>query len=133
MKPRLEVHRHSIISGPRNGQTIEHSHEGPLGHQHEHCGPATYTICRDEWYRATGLKGGGVKKYTAKPKGEQLPLVDLEEWKSFRIVTDLSGMQANCPGCARCPACGDNHKAPMGGGLATAVRMVKQFGIKVSA
>lgn len=117
MNNRLEVHRHTFISGPRSGQTIEHSHEGPKGHQHADMGPATYTICRNEWFAATGLRGGGVKKYSAKPKGEQFPLAEMEDWqKSFRIIVGPRP---------------ENH-AGEGGGFATAVRMVKQFDMKVA-
>lgn len=86
----LEVHEHHIISGPRahSGKTIVHSHErGELPHGHEHTGPAAYTIDKDDWARATGLQGGGRKRFTDAPEGEQLPIVELEDWqKSFTIV-----------------------------------------------
>lgn len=96
----FEVHEHSYVSGRRaNGgcygkdgkwQTSSFSHSHPGGdirHQHVDTGPATYTIDKDEWYRATGLKGGGRKKYTAKPVGEQLPIEPLEDWqKSFEVI-----------------------------------------------
>src|SRR5690242_4202061 len=87
----LEVHKHSIISGPRSrwsGAEIVHSHEGgDTRHQHPDCGPASYVIDKDEWLAATGLKGGGRKKFTARPTGEQLPIRELEGWqKSFEII-----------------------------------------------
>jgi hypothetical protein len=89
-RKRLEVHEHSIISGPRAhcAAKIVHSHEdGEIPHQHPHTGPATYTIDKDDWSRASGgLVGGSRKRFTAVPEGEQLPRVELEEWqKSFEI------------------------------------------------
>ena len=118
----LEVHRHSYLGTPsyQNGwlREIVHSHEGPKAHQHEDFGPATYTICKKAWLAATGLRGGGVKKFTAAPTGPQLPLVDLEEWqKSFRIIVGPRP---------------ENHTGE-GGGFATAVRMVQQFDMKVES
>lgn len=88
----LEVHNHSFISGPRSGfansKPLAHSHEGGNApHQHPDCGPASYTVDRDAWRAATGLDGGGRKRYTAKPTGDQLPVVPLEDWeKSFDVV-----------------------------------------------
>jgi hypothetical protein len=86
----LEVHEHSIVSGPRNGRSekIVHSHQdGEAPHKHEHTGPACYTIDKDDWARATsGVTGGSRKRFTKTPEGEQLPRVELEEWqKSFEI------------------------------------------------
>lgn len=85
----LEVHEHSIISGPRSncGAKIIHSHEdGEIPHQHPCMGPATYTIDEDDWHRMTGLAGGSRKRFTKIPEGEQLPRVELEDWqKSFEI------------------------------------------------
>jgi hypothetical protein len=81
----LQVHSHSYVTGPRShggcyladGQwhssTFSHSHPGG-DHPHEHpdTGPASYVIDKDEWFRATGLPGGGRKKFTTKPTGERL-------------------------------------------------------------
>lgn len=89
---RLELHSHSFISGPRaNGGsgTIKHSHDGgEAPHQHPNCGPAQYVIDQDEWALATGgMKGGARKQFTDAPTGEQLPIVELEDWqKSFTVV-----------------------------------------------
>jgi hypothetical protein len=96
----LEVHEHSFVSGPRahggcpskGGKWLptkfSHSHEGGSApHQHPQTGPASYTIDKDQWYRATGFKGGGRKTFTRRPTGEQLPIVDLEDWqKSFEVI-----------------------------------------------
>lgn len=80
----LEVHTHSYLgndwsmrSRNPNKPDIEHAHEGgDRPHLHPDCGPATYTIDKDAWAAATGLKGGGRKKFTAAPTGPQLPLVE---------------------------------------------------------
>jgi hypothetical protein len=90
--PKLEVHEHCVIGGPRAHKTwlnhITHSHvDGNRAHQHPDCGPASFTIDKDEWLKATGLRGGGRKKYTAGPTGEQLPIAELEDWqKTFEVV-----------------------------------------------
>ena len=105
-KPKpLEVHEHSIISGPRanRGEKIVHSHaDGDVPHQHPHTGPAAYTIDKDEWSQATGgLAGGGRKRFTAKPEGEQLPRVELEDWqKGFEVhyAEDPTGGLGNVTG-----------------------------------
>ncbi|HYZ88313.1 MAG TPA: hypothetical protein VE620_03350 [Myxococcales bacterium] len=96
---RLEVHEHSYISGryANGGANIpgkmpptwkaskfSHSHEGgDRPHQHPETGPASYTIDKDDWLRTTGLRGGGRKTFTVKPTGEQLPIVELEDWQKF--------------------------------------------------
>jgi hypothetical protein len=98
-KSNYEVHTHHFVSGPRSragygteGKWREtkfsHSHRGgSLAHAHPHTGPASYTIDKDAWFKATGLRGGGRKKFTEQPTGEQLPLVDLEEnQKSFEVI-----------------------------------------------
>ena len=78
-----EVHEHSYVSGPNAnvcGRKLVHSHEGGNEpHQHEHVGPASFTIDKDEWFRATGLRGGGRKKFTRAPSGEQLAMVPLAD------------------------------------------------------
>ena len=115
---RFEVHRHCVISGPHSnrGKDIVHSHEGgSKRHAHEHCGPATYTIDKDEWFAATGgVQGGGRKEYTDAPSGEQLPVVELEDWQnSFEIhyAEDPTG----------------GMKDMTGGGHLAAARMVLAF------
>lgn len=103
--PRLEVHEHAFITSPRSkasyrfdpatrettwqGRTdVVHSHpDGNAGHEHPDTGPSTYTIDRDEWYAATGLRGGGRKTFTARPSGEQLPFVArTAEEQTFLVV-----------------------------------------------
>lgn len=74
-KAKVETHEHNFVSGARaNGWNDEfvHSHEGgSVRHQHLHTGPAYYLG----------------SKFTAEPKGEQMPMVPLEEWqKSFTVV-----------------------------------------------
>ncbi len=76
---KLEVHEHSYVSGPNAnicGRRVVHSHEGgDVPHEHEHTGPASRTIDKDEWFARTGLRGGGRKKFTAKPAGPQLATI----------------------------------------------------------
>jgi hypothetical protein len=94
MTARLEVHEHRYVSGRyANGGAYErggitHSHQdGAIPHEHPDTGPASYTIDKDQWFKATGLKGGGRKKFTKKPEGPQLERVELEDCqKSFDIV-----------------------------------------------
>lgn len=85
----FEVHEHCIISGPRanRSQKIVHSHDGGSEpHQHDHTGPASYTIDKCDWLKATGLRGGGRKPFTTAPEGEQLATVELEDWqKTFEV------------------------------------------------
>jgi hypothetical protein len=75
----LEVHQHAYITGPwanRVSSSFEHSHaSGQAPHRHADTGPALFTIDKDEWFRATGLKGGGRKEYTDQPFGAQLPTI----------------------------------------------------------
>lgn len=95
----FEVHEHHFVSGKRahgghnsKGEwetgKFSHSHEGGnVPHKHPDTGPAAYTIDKDAWLRVTGMRGGGRKKFTAKPTGEQMPIVELEEWqKSFKLI-----------------------------------------------
>lgn len=76
-----EVHEHCIISGPRHSGRLDrnrivHSHEGgDVYHSHPHTGPASFVIDKDEWFAATGLRGGGRKKFTKTPNDEQLPYI----------------------------------------------------------
>jgi hypothetical protein len=126
----LDVHEHVFVSGPRShGMFIRatqkttahfsHSHEGgDVPHQHPDTGPASYTIDKDEWFRATGLRGGGRKKFTAKPNGEQFQIVELEDWqKSFEIIVG--------------PPPKEYHGE--GPGISPAARMILGFGMTVSA
>ena len=116
-----EQHDHAFVTGPQRGQTLTHSHEGgSRGHRHEHTGPARFVIDKDAWAAATGLRGGGRKKYAAKPSGPQLPLVPLtREQSTFNVVfvdhyTDGHRMAGISPkdfaamreGFARLPASG---------------------------
>jgi hypothetical protein len=79
----LEVHEHCFIRGNRaryagtDASHLVHSHEGgDVPHTHADTGPASYTIDKDEWLRATGLVGGGGrKKFTDEPTGEQFPAI----------------------------------------------------------
>ena len=125
----FEIHEHCFVRGPRsrggydrkgNWQTgkFSHSHEGgDVPHQHPDTGPAAYTIDKDEWSRKTGLRGGGRKKFTVKPTGEQMPIIELEDWqKSFEIHV--------AP-----PPPGHQGEGP---GIALPMRMVLGFGMKVS-
>lgn len=120
----LEMHEHSQISGPghnisRNGRLphINHSHQGgDKPHQHEHHGPASYTIDKDEWFAATGLRGGGRKVFTAAPTGPQLPIVELADWqKSFEVIVDEES-------CARFRE--EQGGTVTGAGVGPAARMV---------
>jgi hypothetical protein len=90
-RPRLEVHAHSYIRGPLatwRTMNFEHAHEaGDTGHQHPDTGPASFTIDRDDWYAATGLRGGGRKTFARTPTRPQLERVELEDWqRSFKVV-----------------------------------------------
>lgn len=121
-KSGLEVHEHCFIRGPRScfaGTSIGrlvHSHEGgDIPHQHPDTGPASYTIDKDDWLRTTGLRGGGRKKFTTKPIGEQFARIELEKWQTeFEVIVwppppDFKGQ---------------------GAGIAPAARMVLAFGMK---
>jgi hypothetical protein len=89
----LEVHEHWFVSGPRASSPypevrhICHSHPGgTIPHQHPNMGPASYTIDKDEWLAKTGLRGGGKKKFTAQPSGEQFAWVALTpEQNTFEL------------------------------------------------
>lgn len=126
----LELHRHTFVSGKRahgcytNGKwdtgTFSHSHiGGDVPHEHPQTGPATYTIDKDDWYRSTGLRGGGRKKFTAKPTGEQFAIVALEDWqKTFELII-----------CAPTPSEGEPGYMGEGPGIALPLRMIKSFGM----
>jgi hypothetical protein len=123
VRGRFEVHEHCFIRGDRANKSwlykFSHSHEGgDVPHQHPDTGPASYTIDKDEWFLATGLRGGGRKKFSAKPSGEQFPIVELEDWqRSFEIIVGSPPK---------------DHQGE-GPGLAPAARMILAFGMHVSA
>jgi hypothetical protein len=85
----LEVHEHHFISGPRSctvRSQFSHSHEGgDRPHVHPDTGPAAYTIDADDWFASTGLRGGGKKKFTAKPTGEQFECIPRTP-EPFRVI-----------------------------------------------
>ena len=82
---RLEVHEHIFIRGARSGQRLVHSHpDGERPHEHENTGPSCYEIDKDEWFAATGMRGGGRKKFTAAPSGEQFAAIPCET--TFEII-----------------------------------------------
>lgn len=120
MAGKLEVHEHCFTSGPRSKHYVykfEHSHEGGnIPHSHPDTGPSSFTIDKDEWLRATGLRGGGRKKFTVKPNGEQFPYVEREPMTFDVIVV------------------GDGGRAASGGaegpGIAPVARMALTFGLK---
>lgn len=100
-KARLEVHEHWYITGPNANRGIHlvHAHEG--GDQpHEHAdetqrtGPGAYTIDKDEWMLRTGLRGGGRKKFVAKPLGTQLPIVVIEPPRIDIVIVGDGGAAA---------------------------------------
>lgn len=88
----LEVHSHCIISGPRANiigrNEIMHSHEGgERSHEHPDCGPSSYTIDKDDWLNVTGMIGGGRKKFTHNPTGEQLEFIPrTPEQNQFEVI-----------------------------------------------
>lgn len=129
-KGTLEVHRHSYVSGPRGHggcydkggvwltSDFEHSHVGgDRQHEHPHTGPAAYTIDTDDWYRSTGLVGGGRKVFTATPTGEQLPLVARDPAK------DVFELHI----CDPLPSHGQPGYIGEGPGIALPLRMMKTF------
>lgn len=89
LSEQFEVHEHTVLSSRMSpAPKVRHSHAGgDVPHQHPNTGPATYDIDGEAWFRSTGQRRRGKKTFTTKPKGEQLPIVELEEWqKSFEIV-----------------------------------------------
>lgn len=122
---RLEVHEHCFIRGPRSrwaaphGRVV-HSHEGgDVPHTHPDTGPGSYTIDKDERLRATGLKGGGRKKFTAAPTGEQFPTIPrTPEENAFEVIV-----------CDP-PAAGTTAAQGTGPGEALPLRMVLAFGMR---
>lgn len=115
---KLEVHEHCVVSGPRTNSErlnqVNHSHDGGNSqHTHPGCGPACYTIDRDEWFAATGMRGGGRKRFTVKPLGEQLPVVQ-RALEPFQVVIVGDGGRAVAHGCE-------------GPGVQPAARMAMRF------
>lgn len=126
---KLEVHEHCVIRGPRANRsgpgwpvgqdsTIEHSHDGGnIPHSHPDTGPASYTIDKDEWLRATGMRGGGRKKFTPTPAGEQFEFIPrTAEERAFEVIA--------CDPPAPPGFVGE------GGGLSAAARMALAFGLR---
>jgi len=109
---RYQVHVHSVLNSRRSPvpKTV-HSHEGgDQPHQHPNCGPAFYGYPRQ------------TPKFSAKPKGEQRPWQDLEDWqKSFEIHV-----------CDPLPAKGKPGYIGEGPGLLPVEVMVKGFKMRVS-
>ena len=104
---KLEVHEHCFIAGPNARMTsrykFSHSHAGgDRPHKHadatHRTGPGSYTIDRDEWFRRTGLRGGGRKKFTKRPTGQQLPVVFVDPPK-IKIVIVGDGGASVARGC----------------------------------
>jgi hypothetical protein len=101
MGNRLELHEHWYISGPRAncGKRLFHSHEGgDRPHAHEtaehRTGPGAYTIDKGEWFARTGLRGGGRKKFSDKPTGEQFPVVFVEAPQIKVVIVGDGGAAA---------------------------------------
>lgn len=89
-KMKLEVHEHCFVSGPNASgpnYKFKHSHAGGgIPHKHPDTGPSCYTIDKDQWRKATGLRGGSRKKFTSKPVGERMEWIALEYCESHFIV-----------------------------------------------
>lgn len=133
LKTKFEVHEHAFVSGPRRGGKLVHSHEGGnfTPHEHPNTGPGCYTIDKHEWAQKTGLRGGGTKKFTAKPSGEQLPTIprapaifDVFVMDSALHASRVDGKlhgEHECDGKEGCGA--------ISAGTATAERMQLGFGL----
>lgn len=125
---RYQMHEHSYVRGPRSNNTgtrnFSHSHEGgDVPHEHEDTGPSCYTIDKDDWYRRTGLRGGGRKKYTVKPNGEQLALVAIDPADlEFDVVYCVDAMAKFR----------EWDPKSTGGGDGAAARMELAFGMKAN-
>jgi hypothetical protein len=124
---RYEVHEHSFTRGPRAQLSgarshLVHSHAGgDVPHEHADTGPASFTIDKDQWLRRTGLHGGGRKKFTATPSGEQLPVVAIDPADlEFDVIYCTSAMQQFRDGDAK----------STGGGNAATERISLAFGMK---
>ncbi len=109
----FQMHEHCVLNSrwsptPR----IVHSHEGgERPHQHPDCGPAFYGHLRQR------------DTFSAKPKGEQRPWLDLEDWQtSFEI--HVVGPPS--------PKKGQPGYIGEGPGLLPVQRMVRGFKMRVS-
>lgn len=105
--PRFQVHAHTRLDARRSpAPTITHAHAGGHDpHQHAHYGPAFYGHLREK------------DKFVAKPTGEQLPIVELEDWqKSFEVVV-----------CDPMPSVGQPGYIGDGPGLALPLRIARGF------
>jgi hypothetical protein len=124
---KLEVHEHAFVRGPRSRRAgthhFVHSHEGgDVPHQHPDTGPARYTIDKDGWLRETGLRGGGRKKFTVRPTGEQFPRLELEPWQTEFEIAAQPRVKTK-PG----------EQVFEGPGIALPLRMILGFRMKVAA
>jgi hypothetical protein len=123
-KPKLEIHEHCFIRGPRarfagaDASHLVHSHVGgDVPHSHPDTGPASYTIDKDDWYARTGLQGGGRKKFTSAPTGEQFSTIPrTPEESTFGVIV--------------CDPPAPSGFTGEGGGHHAAARMVLAFGMK---
>lgn len=105
-----QVHEHIVLNSRRSpAPKVVHAHEGgDRPHQHQDCGPAFY----------------GYRKptFSAKPKGDQLPIVELEAWQtSFEVHL-----------CAPMPSKGQPGYIGDGPGLMPVERMVNGFKMRIS-
>lgn len=106
----FQVHRHTRLDSHFSpAPEIVHAHPGgDEPHQHAHYGPAHY--------------GYGAPQFSAKPKGDQLPIVELEDWqKSFEV---------HYMGAA--PGPGEPGFIGAGPGTLPAERMIHGFKMRVS-
>lgn len=120
MAKTLEVHEHCYITGPNAGHwakgKFSHSHaDSDVPHSHPRTGPSAYTIDKDDWFRSTGLTGGGRKVFTAKPRGPQLAFIArTPEQQTFEVIVGTPPRDYK----------GD------GPGLALPLRIMKTFGMR---
>lgn len=90
-----ETHGHCWIVGASG--SFAHSHDGgDTPHEHtdggKRTGPGSYTIDTNDWYARTGSRGrGGKKKFTKKPTGLQLTVVQVEAPKIRVFVVGDGG------------------------------------------
>lgn len=133
----FEIHEHSFVSGPRAGHwsrsRVLHSHEGSsTPHEHPNTGPASYTIDKDEWARATGMVGGGRRQFTRLPSGEQIgpPIPRSEADNTFQVIYVGDGGAAVARGAGRLKRLKPADRAQDGGGIPTAMRLIQQLRMK---
>lgn len=107
---RFQVHEHTRLDSRQSpAPRLVHAHAGgDEPHQHEHHGPAFY--------------GYGAAKFSARPKGNQLPIVALEDWqRSFEVHYMGTSPQEGEPGFIG-----------VGPGTLPAERMIHGFKMRVS-